>query len=577
MTDETPAVAAGDAPLPAGARGAALGSALVALLTLIAYQPVLTDRGFALLNVDDTRYITDNPRVTSGLTRENVAWALTSLHQSNWHPLTWMSWQLDVQLFGLAPWGFHLTNVILHVANAVLVFLVLYRAAGGWARSATVAALFAVHPLHVESVAWVSERKDVLSTFFCLLAMLAYVAHAARPSVARYLPVVVLFAMGLMAKSMLVTLPCVLLLLDAWPLRRLRTAAQLPRLLAEKLPLFALSAVGAALTLQAQERMMAALRPVPLGARIGNALVYYASYLGRTFWPVGLTPYHPNPGAWLGALPTLGAALVLGAISALCWWTRARRPWLLVGWLWFLGTLVPVIGLVQVGFLATTDHYTYVPHVGFFLMLAWGGHAICASRRWPRVVPGLAAAVAVGACVLLTRHQVGYWRDSVALWQHILDIGPEDAFAHAYLAQGLEAQGRDAEAEEHYATAMRLDTRWKEHEERGLALEASGDLWGARRELETVLLVAPHDVTALEHLAVQFQRRGEIGDALKQYATLARIQPKNAGPEYNLGLLYQQRGDAEQARAHWQRALEIDPTLAEARRALDAPSVGEGR
>jgi Flp pilus assembly protein TadD len=541
------------------------GLALV-VLTLVAYLPVLTDRGIEFLNIDDRRYIVDTPQVTAGLHGPGVAWALTSMHQSNWHPLTWMSWQLDASLYGVHAWGFHVTNVVLHVASAVLLLLVLVRATGSLGRSLTVAALFAVHPLHVESVAWVSERKDVLSTVFFMLAMLAHTHYARRPGLVRYGLVLLLTALGLMAKSMLVTLPCVLLLLDVWPLRRRLTT----RVLLEKVPLFALAGLVAILTLRAQSRMMQALPPIPLPVRAGNALVYYVQYVARTLWPVHLTPYHPNRGVSLGALPTLGAAVALVVVTVAFARMRDKRPYALAGWLWFLVTLLPVIGLVQVGFLATADHYTYVPLIGLFLVLVWGGDELLTRLAAPPVPQRLAAIAAVASCAVLLRGQLPVWHDSVALWQHVVDVAPDDAFAHAFLGQALEAHGRDAEAEAQFAMSSQLDEGWKRHDERGLSLERAGDLWGARREFEAVLLTAPHDETAVSHLAVQFQSRGEVPDAIRQYSTLARIRPADAGPEYNLGLLYQQQNELDEARAHWSRALALDPGLADARQRLEA-------
>jgi Flp pilus assembly protein TadD len=502
--------------------------------------------------------------VAAGLHWRGVAWALTAMNQSNWHPLTWMSWQLDASLYGVRAWGFHVTSVVLHVTSAVLLLLVLVRATGSLLRSLAVAALFALHPLHVESVAWVSERKDVLSTVFFMLAMLAHVGYARRPGLLRYGLVLLATALGLMAKSMLVTLPCVLLLLDVWPLRRPLTA----RLLLEKLPLLALAGGVAILTLRAQARMMDALAPIPLPVRAGNALVYYVEYVARTLWPLHLTLYHPNRGISLGAWPTLGAGVALALVTAICLRERAQRPYLLVGWLWFLVTLVPVIGLVQVGFLATADHYTYVPVIGLFLVLVWGGRDALAYVTPSLLPPALAGVAAVVSCTLVLRAQLPVWHDSVALWEHIVEAEPDDAFAHAFLGQALEDHGRSGEAEGQFAASSRLDQSWKRHDEEGLSLEAAGDMWGARHEFEAALLTAPHDETAVSHLALQFQRRGEVADAIRQYTTLARIRPGDAGPEYNLGLLYEQQGALAPARAHWSRALELEPGLDEARQRL---------
>jgi Flp pilus assembly protein TadD len=544
------------APSP---RHVALACAGLLALTAVAYAPVLADRSVAFLDIDDDRYIVDNPQVTSGLTARGLVWALTSLRQSNWHPLTWMSWQLDAQVFGPHAWGFHFTNVVLHAMSALLLLGVLVRTTGALGRSFSVAGLFAVHPLHVESVGWVSERKDVLSTTFFLLAVLAYCVHASRPRPWRYLLVFVLTALSLMAKSMLVTLPCVLLLLDVWPLRR-RWGAHL---IMEKVPLLALAGAAVALTLRAQAGMMEALAPLSLPAKVGNALVYYVTYIGRTLWPVRLTPFHPNPGVSLGLLPTLGAGFVLATATGLAWRVRGSRPYVRVGWLWFLGMLLPVIGLVQVGFLATADHYTYVPLIGLFIVLAWGaydGFRGFVPGVWATRISALVVVVALASCVLVTRRHLVVFHDSVALWEHVLEAGPDSAFVHARLGRALDAEGRTVDADAQFAEASRMDSTWRQHDERGLALEQAGDLWGARRQFQIALLTAPRDETAVSHLAEQFRSRGELEDAIRQYTTLARIRPSDPSPEAALAHLYEQQGDLARAREHQARALQIEPS-----------------
>ena len=283
-----------------------------------------------------------------------------------------------------------------------------------------------------------------------------------------------------------------------------------------------------------------------------------------------LTLYHPNRGVSLGVLTTLGAGVALAFATALCVRARAQRPYLLVGWLWFLVGLLPVIGLVQVGFLATADHYMYVPVIGLLLVLVWGGRDLLASLTPSPVPPALVATTALVLCTLAVRAQLPVWHDSVALWEHIVETEPHDAFAHAFLGQALEDHGRSGEAEAQFAASSRLDQSWKRHDEQGLSLEEAGDLWGARHEFEAALRTAPHDETAVTHLALQFQRRGEVADAIRQYTTLSRIRPADAGPEYNLGLLYEQQNELVLARAHWSRALALDPSLAEARLRLEA-------
>jgi hypothetical protein len=554
------------------------GGVILTLCTFLVYQPILTARAapFEFVSADDFRYIVDNPRVTTGLTRENLWWALTSLHQSNWHPLTWMSWQLDDAIYGVDSWGFHLTNLALHLANSLLLFALLRRLTSAWGRSLVVAALFAVHPLHVESVAWVSERKDVLSTLFFLLTVGFYVsyvrARSIRTGALAYGLVVIFAVLCLMAKSMLVTLPCVLLLLDAWPLRR----ASIWRPLGEKAPLFIVAAFGAWVTLGAQTRMIEALDPVALPVRAGNALVHYVSYLTRTLWPSDLVVYRANLGVSLGWAAISGSAVVLALVSTIALTSWRPRPYLLVGWLWFLGTLVPVVGFVQVGFVATTDHYTYVPLVGLCIVIVWGAFDLLVSMsRWlpglasTRVMGALASSVLLLACVL-ARRQVAYWHDSVALWQHVVDTSPTDAFARASLGVALDAKGRSDEARDELTKAEALDHDWKTHLAYGLAFEQQGNFSGARRELEKVLLVAPHNLTAVSHLAAQFQTNGHADDAIRQYTTLAHLQPRAPVPEYELSTLYEEAGDRVKARAHLVRALQVDPSFAPARSRLAA-------
>jgi hypothetical protein len=370
--------------------------------------------------------------VAQGLTRAGIAWAMTAKVASNWHPLTLISHMLDGQLYGLRPAGHHATSLLLHLANVLLLFEALRRMTGAVVRSAMVAALFAVHPTHVESVAWIAERKDVLSALFWILAMGAWAFYARRPSIGRYLLVSLLMILGLMAKPMVVTLPFALLLLDVWPLDRLGLGWR--RLVLEKLPLLALSAVSSVITIRYQEASLAPLEVVPWSLRAANALVSYTAYLGKLFLPRHLAVFYPIAPA-IPAWKVAGAALLLAAITALAVWRARREPWLLTGWLWFLGTLVPVIGLVQVGRQAMADRYLYIPSIGLFLAVVW---SVAGLLKEHRAALAAAAGIVILALAVATRVQVGYWADSATLFRHALAATGEDNYlAHIGLGKAL--------------------------------------------------------------------------------------------------------------------------------------------
>ncbi|MHB8765295.1 MAG: glycosyltransferase family 39 protein, partial [Deferrisomatales bacterium] len=414
--------------------------------------------GYPLVGYDDPQYLLQSPHVSAGLTWAGALWALTATYHANWHPLTWLSYMLDVELFGPSAGAHHGVNALLHGVNAVLLYGLLRRTTGATWRSALVAALFAVHPLRVESVAWVAERKDVLSTCFALLALGAYARYAKRPGVARYLVVAGCFALGLMAKPMVVTLPCLMLVLDRWPLGRREGWG---RLALEKVPLLALAAGASALAVAAQGQADAVItwENAPFAYRGLNALASYGVYVAQALVPVGLAPFYPHP-RHLGALPLAagaGGAAVVAAGSAAAWCWRRRRPWFAVGWLWYLGTLVPVIGLVQVGDQAHADRYTYLPLVGLFLIGAWaaGEAAGPGGPRRAAVVAGAAGALA--AFSALTWAQVGHWRSTEALFRHALAVDGRNWLAHNTLAADLLAQGRDAEALAHVEEALGLN------------------------------------------------------------------------------------------------------------------------
>jgi len=486
-------------------RDIAIGLVLAAAIAAV-YWPVV---GHEFLSYDDDSYVASNRHVLDGLTREDVGWAFTSTERSNWHPLTWLSLQADATVFHKWAGGYHLHNLLLHIASAVLLYLVLKRMTRAVWPSAVVAALFGLHPLHVESVAWVAERKDVLSTLFWMLTMGAYVLYVERPGRGRYAWVFVLLALGLMAKPMLVTLPLVLLLLDFWPLGRLKAAplaatkgAPRPsfwstagRLVKEKAPLLALVAVSCVITYAVQQKGGAVVptKVFPLADRVVNAVVAYVAYLGNTFWPTDMAVFYPAAGsvprekfAWSAAVLVGVTAGVLGEIR--------RRPYLAVGWFWFLGTLVPVIGLVQVGGQSMADRYTYVPLVGVFVGVAWAAWDLAAAwAHWMKaLVLGPAAAAAVVACGAVAFAQVGYWHDSEKLFRHALDVTSNNGVAHYNLANVLAARNEMTGAIEQYGNALRVWPQFaRAHNNLAAALITQHRMDDALRELRTALEIAP--------------------------------------------------------------------------------------
>ncbi len=491
--------------------------------------------GFEFVNYDDSRYVYNNPAVSAGLTWSSVVWAFTGAGDL-WNPLTRLSHILDGQLFGLAPWGHHLTSILWHAINGVLCWWVLHRLTGSLWRSALCAALFAWHPLHVESVSWVSERKDVLSGFFFLCTLGSYLGYVERRRAAaagagwRYGRTLLLFLCGLMAKPMLVTLPGVLLLVDFWPLRRVGfggAAVPAPReswraVLLEKIPFVALAGLFSAVTLRTQEAAGDFVLQLPLGDRLGNAVVAVARYLGKTVWPFDLVVAYPHPGTW--PLLVVGGALALTlAITGLALWQWRQRPWLVVGWLFFLGTLVPVLGLVQVGFQSIADRYTYIPSLGLGVALVWmvGGRGL--DRRWWAVLSGL---VLIG-CGVRTWDQQGCWRDSRALYEHALASSPDNAVAHGFLGYTLCRFGHLAEAEQHCRQALALN---------------------------------PRSELALSTLALVLEKQGRLDEAAAAYRAALEAIPGKADNAHALGLLLLRQGRPAEALPYLQRAVEGAPT-----------------
>jgi len=514
-------------------------AALVVLVVAV-YAPV---RGFAFVSFDDPQYVAANPVVARGLTWDGVGWAFTTWTQSNWHPLTWLSHMLDVQLFGLDAGAHHVVNVVLHAANTLLLFGVLGRMTGAWVRSAFVAALFAVHPTHVESVAWIAERKDVLSTLFLLLALSSYVAYVRTPSRSRYALVVACFVAGLLAKPMLVTLPFLLLVLDFWPLRR---ATPWRALVVEKLPLFALSAASCVVTFLAQRAGGAVMSTerLSVGGRVANALVSYVAYVGKTLWPTDLAVLYPIDAASLTVVRALLAAALLAVVTVVAVREATRRPWLLVGWLWFLGLLVPVIGLVQVGNQSMADRYTYVPSIGLFIAIARTAGELAASRPPLRTVLAAAGAAAVVACAVAARRQVETWRDSFTLWDHAVAATDRNLLAQL---------------------------------NRGTLLLGAGRIDEAQAQFEECLRDHPRCVIAMNNLGHVAMQRGRVADAERLFAEATRLDPDYVEARVNLGRALRRDGRLEEAVVAFREALSRSPRHAKARAELVATLEELGR
>ncbi len=539
------------------------------------------------VSFDDPDYITENPMVSAGLTWRGVAWAFTTGHAANWHPLTWLSHMLDVQLFGLRAGGHHVVSLALHAANTLLLFAFLHRTTGAAARSAFVAALFAVHPAHVESVAWASERKDVLSTMFWMLTLWAYAAYVRRPSMARYLAALGLFAAGLMSKPMLVTLPFVLLLLDLWPLDRLRrpqrekTVARIGwrHLVWEKLPFLALSIASSITTFLVQRHAgaVSGLETLPFGVRVQNALVAYATYIGEMIWPTKLSAIYPyvwnKPGWWVA-----GAMLILVAVSGLVLREARSRPYLAVGWLWFLGTLVPTIGLVQVGVQSTADRYTYVPFIGLFIIVAWGIPDLFRRWKWQRVALPVAATASLIACVGAAHAQVGNWKDSAALWQHAVAVSPNNAHALSPLADVLKEQGKVDEAIPLYERALAVEPTFAEaHNKLGVALADRGRLAEAIAQYTQAVRLKPWLAEAHNNLGNGLAKQGDVDGATREYFAAIRAKPDYADPHNGLGALLSDQHKLDDAIAHYKEALRLDPQNAEALNNLGTAFSEQGR
>ena len=518
---------------------------------------------YRFIDFDDDAYILNNPPVRGGLTGTGIAWAFTSVRYFYWQPLTWLSHMLDCQIYGLNPGGHHFTNVLLHAANAVLLFLLLLRLTGRLYRSGFAAALFALHPLRVESVAWIAERKDVLSAFFWLLCLLLYARYVAQRTPGRYLAVVAAFCAGLMSKPMTVTLPVVLLLMDYWPLRR--TDPLLARI-KEKLPLFALSAISSAITVEGQQEMgaMASLEKLPVATRILNAIIGYGQYLGKTFWPRHLAILYPlRTNLAIGT--ALAVLVLLIAISLLAFAARRRQPWLVVGWCWFLVVLLPTIGLVQSGGQAFADRFTYLPHIGLVVALVWGAAELLAPWPQGRTVAVALAATILPALAVASWVQTGYWEDSVSVARHAIAVTGDNAVMEHDLAYALALEGRRGEAIAHYARSLTLaPDNYAGQYDLGKALVEDGRPDEAAAHFRASVRLKPDYAEAHFALATVLARQNDSAGAAREFelALAGSLSDEYAATAHNdLGVILGQRGRFAEAATHFAAAARLKPDL----------------
>ncbi|MDI6828415.1 MAG: tetratricopeptide repeat protein [Armatimonadota bacterium] len=610
--------------------------AILVVLTIAAFGQV-KDYGFVF---DDQAYIVENPHFQHAPTLDDVKWAFTTNYAGFWHPLVWLSYMIDVRLHGLSPRGFHVTNLLLHVINAVLLFSFLARSTGAVGRSAFVAGLFALHPLHIESVAWIAERKDVLSTLFWILTLIAYFRYVYSPGIKTYLLVILFFILGLMSKPMLVTLPFVLLLFDWWPFERIafvrlhqpadfsdenkprctqdkmgiragnkNFALLCAKLVIEKLPLFLLSAIFCVVAYLMQESSSALDGGFPLGIRLKNALVSYVGYMWKMIWPRNLSAFYPHPGNNLSILQALAAGVLLVFISVLALCASKRRPFFGVGWLWYLGTLVPVIGFVQVGMFSMADRFTYIPLIGLFIVIAWGVPDLlgfgeldgrnkeCQNKKSPILI--IAACICIATFAISTWIQASYWRNDITLFKRAiavtsgnalacnnlglayerlkriddaiiwysraLEIEPRYPFAHLNLGRALEAVGRFDEAIEHYIAAIRFKPDFAQaHNNFALLLACKGKVAEAIDEYRKAIAINPNYAEAHYNLAILLADIGRLDEAVAHYQEALQINPYDADVLCNLGLLLIRKGDFSNAKRHLLSAISIQPRMAEA-------------
>jgi Flp pilus assembly protein TadD len=548
----------------------------LAAITFVVFGQTLTHD---FVGYDDQDYVSENSLVQGGLSVNGLVWAFTHADCHLYHPLTILSLMADHQLYGMRAGGYHFTNLLLHTASVLLLFLVLRQMTGAFWRSAFVAAIFAIHPLRVESVAWVAERKDVLSGLFFMLTLAAYLRYVRQPPApSRYLLVAGAFLPALLCKPTVVTLPFVLLLLDYWPLRRFAPPAKRSRLILEKIPLLALALGSCAGTFLAAHKLIVPLVSVSLGGRIGNGLVSYAVYLRQMVWPEGLAVPYPYPLHGLLPWEVVLSGALLAAFSAGAWWQRRQRPWLWVGWVWYVVMLLPMAGFFQIGDQAHADRHTYLPQIGIYAGLTWLAAEWGAKWRIGRVTLGTLAAAVIAALMVCAWKQTSYWKNSETLWTRALACTTNNYLANFNLGNALRKQGKVNEAVARYQKALEIDPRHAQaHVNLGAILSQKGRLNEAISQFQTAVQFEPDNAEAHYNLALALGDQGHLGEAIPQYMEALRIQPDSAQYHYNLGNALARQGRLDEAVLHYQQALQLDPGDAKAQNNLASTLLRQGR
>jgi protein O-mannosyl-transferase len=560
------------------------GCLFLVVITLAVYWPV---QNYGFVDFDDDLYVSENPHIQEGLTLKSITWAFSFSEKEGtyWQPVTWLSHALDCQLYGLQPGKHHLTSLMFHMANSLLLFMVFKWMTGAFWRSAFAAALFAIHPINVDSVAWVAERKNVVSTFFWMLTMLSYVYYTKKPALGRYLLTFLLYVLGLLTKPMLVTLPFVLLLLDYWPLKRFfygqlsgnenggRSKTEMPEfkrfslfhLIVEKIPFFILSGLSTGLSALSVQEKASLATLVPMDLRISNALVSYVKYIGNMIWPQGLTVFYPYP-RMVPAWETIGALFLLVCVSVLAIRSVKRVPYFIIGWLWFLGTLVPVLGLVQTGLWpAMADRFAYVPLIGLFMIFAWGVPQICQNWRHRTICISASAVILLLILTTVTWKQLGYWKNSITLFEHNLRFTSNNDVAHNNLGIALGKQGRTEEAFKHFLLAIQINPDYENaHYNLGKTLDKRGHTEEAIEHLLLALRINPNYVEAHNNLGVALNKQGRADEAIKHFLLAIQINPDYVEAQYNLGNALNKQGRTDEAIKHFLLALRLNPDYEEA-------------
>ncbi len=530
------------------------------------------------INYDDGLYVTENLHVKAGLTLESVKWAFTTFHASNWHPLTWISHMLDIELYGLNPTGHHWTSLQIHLTNTLLLFIILQYMTGAIWQSAFVAALFALHPLHVESVAWVAERKDVLSTFFGMLTISAYIMYVRKKNLLRYIFVFIFLSLGLMAKPMLVTLPFVLLLLDFWPLKRLKLTlnqasgqtSNLLLLIREKIPLLAPVVISSILTLIAQQSVaLKTLETFPLQTRIANAFISYASYIGKAIWPLNLSVFYPHQGGFISIWYSSASVLIIAVSIFIAVNTLKKYPYITVGLFWFLLTLLPVIGIIQVGNQAMADRYTYIPLTGTFIIFAWGGSDLLKKLTHRKVVSALIAITVLSALTMISFLQTTHWKNSITLFENAVKVTENNWLAHNNLGIALFNERKLDKAIYHYKEALNIKPDTVEAiKNLGIAMSEKGNFKEAAQYFSKTLVINPEDWDAHYKLGRILVKKEKINEAMSHFAEVIRINPGYA-PAYNeIGIILTGKGKLQKSNDFFLKAIQLESDYKEARNNL---------